>query len=135
VTMDDRDIDLADLAVPLLAFGGASDGIAPLASVEPIADLVPQVPDFRFEIVPGGHLGMLTGRAARATTWTAIDAWVDEWSGGPVATKAPAKKPAKKPAQKAAAKRPASTKASPASIGSNPARRYGSASSRSLGGR
>jgi polyhydroxyalkanoate synthase len=131
----DRTVDLAGISVPTLVFAGNTDGIAPLPAVRAVVPLLTGSPQVRFEVVPGGHLGMLTGRAARATTWTAIDAWVDEWSGGPVATKAPAKKPAKKPAQKAAAKRPASTKASPASIGSNPARRYGSASSRSLGGR
>ncbi|HVU72399.1 MAG TPA: hypothetical protein VHE83_05520 [Mycobacteriales bacterium] len=27
----------------------------------------------RFEIAPGGHLGVLTGRQARATTWSHID--------------------------------------------------------------
>ena len=34
VTMDDREIKLANLAAPLLAFGGASDGIAPVHMVE-----------------------------------------------------------------------------------------------------
>jgi polyhydroxyalkanoate synthase len=82
VTMDDREISLADLRVPLLAFGGASDGIAPVGCVQPVADLVPNVPDFRFEVVPGGHLGMLTGRAARTTTWRILDEWIDRHSGG-----------------------------------------------------
>ena len=36
--------------------------------------------EVRFEIVPGGHLGMLTGRAARATTWRVLDEWVGQWS-------------------------------------------------------
>ena len=78
-----------------------------------VVPLLTGSPQVRFEVVPGGHLGMLTGRAARSTTWTAIDEWVDEWSRGPLPTK----------------------KGSRASIGSNPSRRYGSASSRSLGGR
>ena len=68
---------LADITAPLLAFGGAGDGIAPVGCVRPIVDLVTGVDDLRFEIVPGGHLGMLTGRAARGTTWRIIDEWID----------------------------------------------------------
>ena len=80
VTMDDREIRLADITAPLLAFGGAGDGIAPVGCVRPIVDLVTGVDDLRFEIVPGGHLGMLTGRAARGTTWRIIDEWIDAHS-------------------------------------------------------
>ena len=53
VTMDDRTISLADITAPLLAFGGASDGIAPVQAVRPIVDLVTGVDDLRFEVVPG----------------------------------------------------------------------------------
>ena len=131
----DRTIDLAAISVPTLVFAGNTDGIAPLPAVRAVVPLLTGSPQVRFEVVPGGHLGMLTGRAARATTWTAIDAWVDEWSGGPLPTKrTAAKKPAskKKGAKKGAAKKAAAAEASAGSIGSNPSRRYGSASSRSL---
>src|SRR4051794_1879442 len=173
--MDDREISLADIHVPLLAFGGASDGIAPVESVRPIVDLVSGVDDLRFEIVPGGHLGMLTGRAARRTTWRIIDEWLathsSETSGTPpkktgakarrtgarsksspgsrsrVAGGKPSKQDARaaseapKPRRRAAgtavrktgSAAPA-TAPDPASIGANPTRRYGSASSRSLAG-
>ena len=157
VTMDDREIKLANLTAPLLAFGGASDGIAPVQCVRPIVDLVPNVSKLRFEIVPGGHLGMLTGRAARTTTWRIMDEWVTENStpeAAPVAEKPARKTPAKKAAKPAAAKkapaRKASTTKAPAAkkaaattakrtaasaeaIGANPNRRFASASSRGLG--
>lgn len=113
-----------------------------------MVDLVPNAPSVRFEVVPGGHLGMLTGRAARGTTWRIVDEFIDEHATPtPVAPdrKTSAKKPAKKsPAKKTAArtsggdstparKRTAKKSAPrPDAIGSNPARRYGSASSRSL---
>jgi polyhydroxyalkanoate synthase len=147
VTMDDREIKLANLRAPLLAFGGASDGIAPVACVRPVVDLVPNVDKLRFEIVPGGHLGMLTGRAARTTTWRIIDEWIAENASAQADTrpirKAPAKSTPKAPAKKSPAKKAASKKApakkaaakkSPRAdaIGANPERRYGSASSRSL---
>ena len=81
----DRTIDLAAISVPTLVFAGNTDGIAPLPAVRAVVPLLTGSPQVRFEVVPGGHLGMLTGRAARSTTWTAIDEWVDEWSRGPAA--------------------------------------------------
>lgn len=150
--LDDRTIDLARIDVPVLVFGGATDGIAPVPAVKALVPLLSGSPDVRFEIVPGGHLGMLTGRAARDTTWRVLDAWLAEWSTPEEAPKraparkstskkAPAKKTAAKraPAKKAAAKKapakktPAKrTAASRESIGANPQRRYGSEGSRSL---
>jgi polyhydroxyalkanoate synthase len=140
--MDDREIRLADITAPLLAFGGAGDGIAPVQCVRPIVDLVTGVDDLRFEIVPGGHLGMLTGRAARSTTWRIIDEWIAAHSSAaaekptPTARKKTAsatKTAARKPATKTAAARKApAEKASKSAIGANPTRRYGSAGSRTL---
>jgi polyhydroxyalkanoate synthase subunit PhaC len=109
----DRTIDLAAISVPTLVFAGNTDGIAPLPAVRAVVPLLTGSPQVRFEVVPGGHLGMLTGRAARSTTWTAIDEWVDAWSRGPLPT----------------------NESSHGTIGSNPSRRYGSAGSRALGGR
>jgi polyhydroxyalkanoate synthase len=129
----DRTIDLAAIAVPVLVFAGNTDGIAPLPSVRAVVPLLTGALEVRFEVVPGGHLGMLTGRAARGTTWEVIDEWVTQWSTGrapaaaarkaparrkPAAKKAPAKKapvkkaPVKKaPVKKAPSKRAAAKKA------------------------
>jgi len=126
IRMDDREIRLEDLLVPLLVFAGSGDGIAPVGSVRALVDLVPNVKKLRFEIVPGGHLGMLTGRASRRTTWRVLDEFLSEF----VEESAPRKAPAKRAAAKKAATRP-----SREAIGSNPARRYGSASSRTLANR
>jgi polyhydroxyalkanoate synthase subunit PhaC len=123
VTMDDREISLSDITAPLLAFGGSADGIAPVQCVRPIVDLVTGVDDLRFEIVPGGHLGMLTGRAARRTTWRILDEWIAGHSSESAADPTP---DAKRSEKKAA------TRTSRTTIGSNPQRRYGSASSRTL---
>ena len=113
--LGDRTVDLADITVPVLVFAGNTDGIAPLPAVRAVVPLLTGAREVRFEIVPGGHLGMLTGRAARATTWTVIDEWVAQWSGrapAKAARKAPAKKaPAKKaPAKKAPARKTAAKK-------------------------
>jgi polyhydroxyalkanoate synthase len=104
----DRTVDLGAISVPALVVAGNTDTIAPLPAVRAVVPLLTGSQEVRFEVVPGGHLGTLTGRAARETTWPAIDEWVAQWSQDPPP---------------------------PGAIGSNPSRRYGSAGSRRLGGR
>jgi polyhydroxyalkanoate synthase subunit PhaC len=154
---DGLDIRVDAITVPVLVFAGNTDGIAPINAVRRLVDLLPNAAEVRFEIVPGGHLGMLTGRAARATTWVVLDEWLDQHATpelraaakraptGRAATKkgaakkaAPKKAAAKKGTAKKAAARSRTAKkaaADPPAIGSNPERRYGSASSRNLGRR
>jgi len=80
VNLSGHQIDLAAIKVPVLVFAGNTDGIAPIPSVKAIVPLLPNAPEVRFEIVPGGHLGMLTGRAARTTTWVVMDEWIQQYS-------------------------------------------------------
>ena len=117
--LGDRTIRLSDITAPVLAFGGATDGIAPIAAVNAVVPLLSGAAEVRFEVVPGGHLGMLTGRAARGATWPIIDEWIDQWSAA-AGTEPVEPTPA----------RP--TEPSRESIGANPTRRYGSGGSRSL---
>ncbi len=105
VHVEGRDIRFADITVPVLALAGATDTIAPVGCVRPLQALLTGAPEVRFEVVPGGHLGMLTGRAARATTWRVLDDFLDAHSGGTTG---------------------------PPPIGANPRRRYASAGSRGL---
>lgn len=77
-----RTVSFADITVPVLVFAGATDGIAPANAVKAVVPLLTGSAEVRFEIVPGGHLGMLTGRAARTTTWPTMDEWIDQWSTG-----------------------------------------------------
>jgi polyhydroxyalkanoate synthase len=72
-----RTIDLADARVPLLAVAGRGDGIAPVAACHHLERLVPNVRSLRLETAPGGHLGVLTGRAARGSTWKLVDQLLD----------------------------------------------------------
>ncbi len=146
--LGDRTVSVADVAAPVMAFAGAADGIAPAPAVKALVPLLTGAREVRFEIVPGGHLGMLTGREARTSTWPLVDAWVDEWTEPPAAStrrttrKAGTRGPAKKTATKRTATRtasrttPATRPAPPATddpaIGANPDRRYGSAGSRAL---
>jgi polyhydroxyalkanoate synthase len=113
--LDDRTISIADIRAPVLVFGGATDGIAPVPAVKALVPLLTGAEQVRFEIVPGGHLGMLTGRGARTTTWPVMDEWISRWS-----------------TEEAAEEDAASGAAPEPEIGTNRARRHTSASSRSL---
>lgn len=84
--LDDRTISVADITAPVLVFGGSTDGIAPVSAVKAVVPLLTGSREVRFEIVPGGHLGMLTGRGARTTTWRALDEWIDQWSSTDAST-------------------------------------------------
>jgi polyhydroxyalkanoate synthase subunit PhaC len=77
LALGDGAVSLEDLRVPLLAVAGAGDGIAPVPACHHIGDLVPNAPSVRLEVAPGGHLGVLTGRAARGTTWKLLDEFLD----------------------------------------------------------
>jgi polyhydroxyalkanoate synthase len=76
LALTDRTIDLADVTIPLLAIAGRGDGIAPVPACHHVGDLVPNARSVELETAPGGHLGVLTGRAARATSWKLLDAWL-----------------------------------------------------------
>jgi polyhydroxyalkanoate synthase len=148
IDFGDRTISVADIKAPVLVFGGATDGIAPIPAVRTLVPLLSGAKEVRFEVVPGGHLGMLTGRRARGTTWQIMDEWITKWSSAAEDTPTPAaRKKAGTPAKKAAArktgakktgakktgaKKPAKKTSSREAIGTNPSRRYGSAGSRSL---
>jgi polyhydroxyalkanoate synthase len=71
--LDGREIALRDVAVPVLSVAGDSDVLAPRLAVHHVAELLTGAPEVRLATGPGGHLGVLTGRSARETTW----AWID----------------------------------------------------------
>ena len=68
-----RDVFLADIDKPVLVVAGTEDTLAPQRAVEHLLDLVPNAPDTQLVEAPGGHLGVLTGRAARRTAWPAME--------------------------------------------------------------
>lgn len=107
VELDGRTISVGDVTAPVLVFAGQDDSIAPIPAVRHAVPLLTGSQEVRFEVVPGGHLGMLTGRRARGATWPVMDEWFDQWSTAPADQ-------------------------APATIGTSPRRRYGSGGSRSL---
>jgi polyhydroxyalkanoate synthase len=73
MVLSDRGIDLADVRIPVLSVAGETDVLAPRPAVHHVGGLLPNSPDVRLETAPGGHLGVLTGRSARRTTWRYVD--------------------------------------------------------------
>lgn len=73
-----REIDLADVDVPVLAVAGRGDVLAPKAAVDHVGSLLTGAPECRLESAPGGHLGVLTGRSAERTTWRYLDEFLLE---------------------------------------------------------
>jgi polyhydroxyalkanoate synthase subunit PhaC len=131
IDINGHDIRTDAITLPVLVFAGNTDGIAPINSVRSLVRLLPNASEVRFEIVPGGHLGMLTGRAARGTTWRIMDEWISEHSTPDSGPTSPKQAPAKR---MFAAARPAQTTTGgdPPAIGASPDRTYRSASSRGL---
>ncbi|GGC65731.1 alpha/beta fold hydrolase [Hoyosella rhizosphaerae] len=78
IDLGDRCIDLARIRVPVLVVAGTGDAIAPQKAVRPLVDLLTSAPYVRYETAPGGHLGVLTGRAARTTTWATLAHFFDQ---------------------------------------------------------
>lgn len=62
-TVGDRLIDFAEVSMPVLAVSAAKDTIAPPEGVDAVRRIVPQAEVLR---LPGGHVGIVAGRAAAA---------------------------------------------------------------------
>ncbi|WP_026423073.1 alpha/beta fold hydrolase [Actinokineospora inagensis] len=67
------EIDLAAVKQPTLVIAGRDDAIAPPRAARALVDLLPAAATTSFVTAAGGHLGVLTGRAARDGTWPLID--------------------------------------------------------------
>ena len=73
IELSDRRLDVADVRVPVLVVAGDSDVLAPVGAVHHVGSLLIGAPEVCLETAPGGHLGVLTGRQARLTTWAYLD--------------------------------------------------------------
>lgn len=84
IELGGRAVELSNVTVPVLSVAGADDGIAPRKAVHHVAELLPNAPEVRLATAPGGHLGVLTGRAARRTTWRQLDEFLRATAAPPV---------------------------------------------------
>lgn len=73
-----RRVHLGAIDVPVLVIAGTDDTLAPEPAVVHLLDLVVGSPRARIVRAPGGHLGVLTGRGARASTWPGMQTFFQE---------------------------------------------------------
>ncbi|MFC5142132.1 serine aminopeptidase domain-containing protein [Actinomycetospora rhizophila] len=76
VPVGHRVVDLADLHRPVLLVAGETDQVVPPRAVRAGARRITGT-DTRLTTAPGGHLGVLAGRAAKNTTWARLCAFLD----------------------------------------------------------
>jgi polyhydroxyalkanoate synthase len=76
----DKIADLRSIHCPVLAFAGSSDKIVPPDAAREILEVIASR-DKTFREVPGGHMGVMAGRAAPALVWAASAAWLEERLG------------------------------------------------------
>ena len=62
-TVGRREVDLGRLSMPVMSVSAARDTIAPAEGVDAIVKVVPHAEVTR---LPGGHVGIVAGRAAPA---------------------------------------------------------------------
>jgi polyhydroxyalkanoate synthase subunit PhaC len=76
VPVGHRVIDLGELRRPVLLVAGENDRVVPPRAVRAGARRLTGV-ETRLTTAPGGHLGVLAGRAAKDTTWARLCAFLD----------------------------------------------------------
>jgi polyhydroxyalkanoate synthase len=69
----------ANIHAPLYVFAGKSDALVSSSTARAIIDLVSSV-DKRFEVAPGGHMGVILGSKARENVWKSSADWLAERS-------------------------------------------------------
>ena len=79
VRLDGRLLAMTDLTWPLLNVVAAKDHIVPSAAALPVCDLVGSARAETLEL-PAGHVGLVMGRAASASTLPRLYAWLREHS-------------------------------------------------------
>ena len=70
-----EEVDLRRISAPALAIAAESDEISPPASIAPFVDVISSV-DRTLLVLPGGHIGLVAGRAARNVLWPQLREWL-----------------------------------------------------------
>ncbi|XID75853.1 alpha/beta fold hydrolase [Alkanindiges sp. WGS2144] len=75
----DQTAYLKEVDSALLAMGSKSDNFVTADAVEPVLDLVSSQ-DKQFSYIPGGHMGIVSGKKAPTEIWPLIADWLDQRS-------------------------------------------------------
>lgn len=79
IRLGDRISRFANIQAPIYVFAGQSDALVSPSTAKAIIDLVSST-DKRFEIAPGGHMGVILGSKARDHVWKNSADWLAERS-------------------------------------------------------
>lgn len=99
-------VRLANITAPIYVFAGKTDVLVAPDTAEALIELVSSV-ERRYEVAPGGHMGVILGSSAQRNVWTKSADWLSKRSAvkAPVAKRAaPVKAPGVKPKAKPVAK-------------------------------
>ncbi|MGH2499122.1 MAG: alpha/beta fold hydrolase, partial [Candidatus Limnocylindria bacterium] len=80
--MDGRAVRLSAIRAPLLNVAAAADTIAPRPTTSAILAKVSSA-DREEIVVPGGHVGIVVGRAAKQGLWPRVSDWLARHDGAP----------------------------------------------------
>lgn len=97
--------DLSAIDCSMMVFAGETDSLVPAKIAEKIMDIVASE-DKSFQVVPGGHMGVILGSKAQQAVWAEAAAWLQARDSG----KAP--KPAASARKHSAKRKPRARKAS-----------------------
>ncbi|ENX32494.1 hypothetical protein F889_03476 [Acinetobacter colistiniresistens] len=75
VQFGEQSANLKDIDCSVLAVGGRTDIIVTAEAVRPLMDLISST-DKQFEIVPGGHMGLVSGHQAPQLVWPVVTQWL-----------------------------------------------------------
>jgi polyhydroxyalkanoate synthase len=75
IRLGHRTADIADIQSALIVFGGSNDNIVTENAVKPLLDLVGST-DKAFALVPGGHMGIVSGSKAPEFVWKKTTEWL-----------------------------------------------------------
>ncbi|UUM27690.1 alpha/beta fold hydrolase [Acinetobacter colistiniresistens] len=79
VQFGEQSANLKDIDCSVLAVGGRTDIIVTAEAVRPLMDLISST-DKQFEIVPGGHMGLVSGSQAPELVWPVVTQWLAQRS-------------------------------------------------------
>ncbi len=77
-----RVAQFANIQVPLYVFAGAKDVLVAPSTAEHILDVVGSR-DKRFDVAPGGHMGVILGSSAQGAVWEPAADWLAQRSQAP----------------------------------------------------
>ncbi|MEH3055209.1 MAG: alpha/beta fold hydrolase [Patulibacter minatonensis] len=85
-------LDLGALRQPFLSIAGTDDILAPETAAHAVSTLLPQSAEVRLRTAPGGHLAVLAGPRAKATTWRELEEFQSWWDTRQIRRRVPSRR-------------------------------------------